>query len=169
MIHNELLANRHDAHSYGTGWSTTVKPMSTEDVSTDENPNEPTEGTEPAQAQAQPATPVATKPTWRDRLWSWKALLATALITLILGGLMGAGVGAATAHHRMMDRRHDFVMRHHGGFGEDGRWRMGQGQMGQPGSGPMGGCMGNPGQPQQQGQPAAPVQPAQPSASPSTN
>ncbi|MEI2819213.1 MAG: hypothetical protein V9E81_02985 [Marmoricola sp.] len=66
-------------------------------------------------------------------MWSWKALLATALITLILGGLMGAGVGAATAHHRMMDRRHDIVMRHHGGFGEDGRWRMGRGQMGQPG------------------------------------
>ncbi len=166
MIHNELLANRHDAHSYGTGWSTTVKPMSTEDVSNDNNPTEPTEGAEPAQAQAQPAAPVATKPSWRDRLWSWKALLATALITLILGGLMGAGVGAASAHHRMMDRRHDIVMKHRGMFGEDGRRHMGPGHMGQPGSGRMGGCMGDLGQPQPPGQPA---QPAQPSTSPSTN
>jgi hypothetical protein len=40
------------------------------------------------------ATPVM-KPRWRDRVWSFRAMLAVALATLVLGGVVGGAVVAA--------------------------------------------------------------------------
>ncbi|MGY2874593.1 hypothetical protein ACVW00_001783 [Marmoricola sp. URHA0025 HA25] len=47
---------------------------------------------DPAAATAGP-TPVM-KPRWRDRVWTFQAMLAVALATLVLGGVVGASIVA---------------------------------------------------------------------------
>jgi hypothetical protein len=69
------------------------------------------------------AAPVL-KTRWRDRAWSFRALLAVALATLIIGGVGGLVVGAAAARHH--DRHDGFYHRlgPGGGPGMGPGWRM---------------------------------------------
>lgn len=87
----------------------------------------------PAQPAAdEPATvsqPVTAGPTagpvlktrWRDRVWSFRAMLAVALATLVIGGVGGLVVGAAAARHH--DRHDGFYDR----MGPGGPGMMGPG------------------------------------------
>jgi hypothetical protein len=57
-----------------------------------------------------PPTPVM-KPRWRDRVWSFRAMLAVALATLVLGGVVGGTIVAVADDDQ----------------GDHGRFRMGPG------------------------------------------
>ena len=54
------------------------------------------------------------KARWRDRVWSFRAMLAVALATLVLGGIVGGTIGAVAA----------------GGDDDRGLHRMGPGRVG---------------------------------------
>ncbi len=71
----------------------------------------PSDDAAPTAAQpvipAEPAAPVL-KTRWRDRAWSFRAMLAVALATLLIGGLAGGTVVAAAGHDH--DRHGRFMM-----------------------------------------------------------
>jgi hypothetical protein len=56
----------------------------------------------PPDPLAEPAEPTAVAPApilktrWRDRAWSFRAMLAVALATLVLGGIAGGAIVAAS-------------------------------------------------------------------------
>ena len=78
------------------------------------------EAVEPAPAAPAPVL----KTRWRDRVWTFRAMLAVALATLVIGGIAGGLLGAAAVRH---DDRHDG---YHDRFGPGGGpgmppgWRM---------------------------------------------
>jgi hypothetical protein len=100
-----------------------------------------------------PDTPAATpqpvlKTRWRDRAWSFRAMLAVALATLVIGGIAGGAVVAATGGD---DDDHGYFRMGPGGPGgrmhgwgprefKDGgpQWRWNDGQPPGPGLTPYG-------------------------------
>jgi hypothetical protein len=93
-----------------------------EDVpdSPDRDVTQPPEAAEPVPAAPAPVL----KTRWRDRAWTFRAMLAVALASLVIGGVGGLVVGVAAAHQH--DRRDGF---HHrfgpgGGPGMGPGWRM---------------------------------------------
>jgi hypothetical protein len=123
-----------------------VRVMSDHEPTAEQPPAEP----EPAQVTA-PAAVAPVRPSLKDRVFGLRALVAVGLAGVILGGLAGFGINAAT-----------------GGDDRDGRMgRPGPGQgWGQPGQQP-----GQPGQqPGQPGQLPAPPQGSEvPQPTPSTS
>lgn len=88
------------------------------------------------------ATPQPEKVRLRDRMWSFRAMVAVAIATLLLGGAGGAAIVAATGHdHGDRERFGRFV-------GGPGGGREGFGGNG-PGFGQQGQGWGQPGQPGQ--------------------
>jgi len=83
----------------------------------------PTTPEEPTVAQpvasAEPARAPILKTRWRDRAWSFRAMLAVALATLLIGGIAGGVIGAAASGDRDDHRI--------------GRWGPGGPMMGGPG------------------------------------
>lgn len=107
-----------------------------------------TEPTDVQPEQEPAAAPVAERTRLRDLVFGLKALVAVALAGLILGGLAGFGINAATGDER------DGRM---GRFGPGGGFQEGPGGRGGPGGFPQGpGQMGPGGQAPQmpQGPPA---------------
>ena len=88
-----------------------------------------------------PQQPVL-KTRWRDRAWSFRAILAVTLASLLVGGLAGGAVVAASngdddhGHHRMRPWGPGGGP---GGFRDGGpRWRWNDGPRPQPGLTPYG-------------------------------
>lgn len=100
------------------------------DVTPPETPAEHPVADEPAAAAPVAAAPVL-KTRWRDRAWSFRAMLAVALATFVIGGIGGGVVGAAAGH----EHRHDRFSRmgpggpgmgmHPGWRRHEGRWNGG--------------------------------------------
>lgn len=140
-----------------------------ENTSENEPAETPTEGAgdagaaaPDAPATAETAEPAATAPPTevrlRDRVWSFRSILAVGIASLLLGGAGGAGIVAATEGHGDHERFARF------GFGPDGGMRFHRpgGGYGFNGGGP--GDPYPPVTPQQNGQ-TGPTAPAPPSAS----
>ncbi len=133
----------------------------TSENNADETPAETAEQ-EPVHAPETTEAAAASPPTvrLRDRVWSFRSILAVAIASLLLGGAGGAGIVAATDGHGHRDRFSRFA------FGPDGRGGM---RFHRPGGG-YGFNGGGPGgfyppvMPQQNGQ-TGPTTPAPPSAS----
>ncbi len=103
-----------------------------------------------APAVAEPAAPAPPTVRLRDRVWSFRSILAVGIASLLLGGAGGAGIVAATDGHGHGDRFSRF------GFGPDGgrggmRFHRPGGGYGFNGGGPGG--LYPPVAPQQNGQP----------------
>ena len=96
------------------------------DVTPPEEPatGEPTTVSQPVAPGATTASPVL-KTRWRDRAWSFRALLAVALAMFVIGGIGGLVVGVAAAHHH--DRNDGFYYRMGPGGGMPPGWRMHRG------------------------------------------
>ena len=94
------------------------------DVTPPERPvaDEPAPASQPVGAGPTTTAPVL-KTRWRDRAWSFRALLAVALAPLIIGGIGGLVVGVAATHHD----RHDGYHRMGPGGGMPPGWRMHRG------------------------------------------
>jgi hypothetical protein len=97
----------------------------------DVNPSEQPPADEPTTVSPAVSTGSTTpapvlKTRWRDRAWSFRALLAVALATLVIGGVGGLVIGVAAAHH---GDRHDgfYRMGPGGGPGMPPGWRMHRG------------------------------------------
>jgi hypothetical protein len=114
---------------------------------------------QPAAAEAAVPGP---QPRWRDRVWSFRAMIAVALASFIIGGLGGGLVGGALG----------FVVGHHDGRHEMGPWGPGMRGPGMDGPGWRGrghGFGGGPGWRFDDGGPQAPLTPyGGPSATPPT-
>ena len=122
----------------------------------DPDPDEPTVAEPQPDAQESKPAPVM-KERWRDRAWSFRAMLAVALASLVIGGLSGGVITAVAGHD-------------HDGRYRNGPWPAGDRMPGWQGHGPR--HFGGDGHPPwrrnggQQGVPPTPQTPS-PSASPS--
>ncbi|MFS3129432.1 hypothetical protein ACLM5J_13610 [Nocardioides sp. Bht2] len=91
-----------------------------------------------AQPSGEPPATGPAKPRFRERVWSWKALTASALAGLIIGGGTGAAIAAVASddggHH---DRRGQFQPGEGRPGGPGGFGRGGDGQFAPPGGGQM--------------------------------
>jgi hypothetical protein len=108
--------------------------------------------------------PRPPKQRFADRLWSLRAVIAVALVSVILGGLAGAAIANAGDHD---DRRGPMRFQRGGPTGPGGgQWQWGDGPGHGPGDDPMPRWRGNFGVPPNgQLTPA----PAQPTPSPPQN
>lgn len=101
--------------------------------SADAGPGTPESATAPLPAQSAPdsaaAAPVL-KTRWRDRAWSFRAMLAVALATFLIGGIAGGVVVAASDQgdrdmpSRMGQWGPGGMMRGPGGMMRGPRWKM---------------------------------------------
>jgi hypothetical protein len=120
------------------------------------------------------APPAPARPRLRDRVWSFRAMLAVAVATLLIGGAGGAAIVAATDHGHDRHRISRFAggpgrggPGGFGGYGNNGggqQFRNGPGQNGQQygqNSGPQNGFPNPPGGTQ----PSAPATPKSGSSS----
>jgi hypothetical protein len=123
-----FLGRTQDKHRF------TAHHMGVTDVPPESRPLPPPEP-DPAATHVLPPdqTPPPPRQRFVDRLWSFRALIAVALASVIIGGLAGAALAAAGDHN---DRRGPMRFQRGGGGGPMGppggrQWQFGEG----PGTG----------------------------------
>lgn len=110
----------------------------------DDVPGSPEDAATPVEeTPVRPAREPVLKTRWRDRAWTFRAMIAVALASLVIGGVTGGVIGAAADHGDRRDRMDRMGRmgpwgpghgpgRGRGGFADDGPGWRGNGPQAPP-------------------------------------